>query len=446
MAFQDAKILSARIRDLELRNGSLLEELEKWKLNFYDIDRGRTHDESAKRSAVKEKETAESEMKNLRNFVKMKEGELEEFMFKFKQLENKNKDNKNSEQKLMILSGEYEKLQRMYRDKSNEYEILKQNHYSLETSVHDFKLKEDRSQEKDNRLALLSTEINRLTNIIKSKNEEIENWRMNYSKLEYSTKEINVFENEIKRTRELLELRDKEVQEWKAKCIKYEGSINELKSSQFRFKENDDRLALYMSDIERLNHTIQAKNQEIERLEFLVNTKQGKDQEVWALMEMNENRLKEIEDLRMKCKRYEEISYDLRNKPQNSIEYENKLVMLSTELERVNYILRKKTEEIENMKSNYSRIDNGFEGNREWQTKMDVLSTEIQRLNSIIESQNREMHQSRYHLEENGYGSKNFEQNQLIASLTREIEDLRRRLYEKHGEIDNSQRSNLRYI
>lgn len=446
LVFQDAKILSARIKDLELRNGSLLEELEKWKLNFYDIDRVRTHDEHLKRSAFKEKETAESEMKTLRNLVKAKEAEIEDLKFKYRQLENNNRDGRGLEQKLVILSGDHEKIQRMFHDKSNENELLKQKNYTLETTIHDFRLKQDKSQELENRGALLSSEITRLNSLLKERNEDLESFRMKYSKLEYSTKEINVFENELRRTRELLELRNKEVQEWKAKCIKHEGSMNDLKSSQSHMKENQDRISIYLSDIERLNNTIRMKNQEIEKLELMMNNKKGGDREILALKEINEIRLKEIEDLRIKCKRLDDSSYDMRNKQQVIMEYENKIVMLSTELERVNQMLRLKSDEIENIKMKGSRVNMSFENSREWHNKIESMNSEIHRLNEVIESQNREIDQNRFNFQENGFVmNKNLEQNELIAALTREIEDLRRSLFEKEVEISNIQRGKFGY-
>lgn len=443
MAFQDAKILSARIKDLELRNGSLLEELEKWKINFYDIDRARTHDEHLKRSAFKEKETAESEMKNLHNIIKMKESEIEELKFKYKQLENNNRDGRNLEQKLVIMSGDYDKLQRMFQERSKDYEAIKNKNLNLEATIHDLKMKHDRQQDYENRIALLSSEISRLNSQLKDKNDELENWRMRCSKLEYSTKEINVFESEMHRTRELLELRNKEIQEWKARCLKYENSLSDFKSSQFRVKENEDRILLYMADIERLNHTVKAKNQEIERLELTLTHKQGTDKEIFSLKEINDIRLREIEELRIKCQRLEENSFELRNKQTLIMEYENKIVMLSTELERMNQLLRIKNEELESLKLQSSRVDSGSLGIiGELQSKIDFLNAEIQRLSCIIEAQNREIHEARFSVvHDHGVvvNGRPFEQNILV----RENEDLKRSLYEKDIEMKNLHRSHF---
>ena len=446
LAFQDAKVLSARIKDLELRNGSLLEELEKWKLNYYEIDRVRTHDEHLKRSVFKEKESFESEMKNSRNLIKIREGEIDDLKFKLKQYENNNRDGRNFEQRLVILSSDYENLQRLHQDKLSEIESLKQKNYNLETSLHEFRLKKDSCIEHENRIALLSTEITRLNSLLKNKNEEIESFRLKYSKLEYSTKEINVFENELRRTRELLELRNREVQEWKGKCIKYENSISELKTTNIRYKENEDRIALYMSDINRLNDTIRAKNQDIERLEYSLNNSKGYENEIFSLKGINEARLKEIEDLRLKCKRYEESLYDTRNRQQSTIEYENKIAMLATEVQRVNHLLRAKNEEVETLKIKGLRVEGGFDNYRELQTKIDIVGAENQRLNSIIENQNHELNQSRFNLQDSGViRNKTFEQNELIAGLTREIEELRRRLFDREMEIQNLQRNGQQF-
>lgn len=447
LAYQDAKILSARIKDLELRNGSLLEELEKWKMNFYDMDRVRTHDEHLKLSAFKEKDTAESEMKHLRNQIKAKDSEIEDLRFRYKQLENNNRDGRGLEQKLVMISGDYEKLQRMYHEKNTEYDTLKQKNYTLETTIHELRLKQDRSIETENRVALLSTEITRLNALLKERTEDLENWRMKYSKLEYSTKEINVFESELRRTRELLELRNKEVQEWKAKCIKYEGSVSDFKSSQNTLKEYQDRISIYVSDIERLNNSIRMKNQEIEKLEYMLNNKKGGDREVLALKEINELRLREIEELRIKCKRLEEQpSFDRSLDRTRQVDYENKIVMLSTEMERLNQILLQRNDEIESLKMRQSSVS--FDNGREWRSQIDFLNSEIHRLNTIIESQNIEINELRFRSQENGYAlNKSMEQNELISALTREIEDLRRVLYEKEVEIfNNIQRGKMGYI
>jgi len=211
-------------------------------------------------------------------------------------------------------------------------------------------------------------------------------------------------------------------------------------------KENQDRISIYLSDIERLNNTIRMKNQEIEKLELMMNNKKGGDREILALKEINEIRLKEIEDLRIKCKRLDDSSYDMRNKQQVIMEYENKIVMLSTELERVNQMLRLKSDEIENIKMKGSRVNMSFENSREWHNKIESMNSEIHRLNEVIESQNREIDQNRFNFQENGFVmNKNLEQNELIAALTREIEDLRRSLFEKEVEISNIQRGKFGY-
>ena len=154
----------------------------------------------------------------------------------------------------------------------------------------------------------------------------------------------------------------------------------------------------------------------------------------------------------MKCRKYEESSLDSRNKHNLLIEYENKIALLSTEMERLNHVLRMKNEEIENWKINSSRINvqGQYEETRDFETKIHVLNAEIERLNIIIETQRREMNQSRVIMHpNNGYVQtrpNGFEHNELLGALTRENDDLRRSLYEKEEAISNIQRNKFGYM
>ena len=118
------------------------------------------------------------------------------------------------------------------------------------------------------------------------------------------------------------------------------------------------------------------------------------------------------------------------------LEYENKIALLSTEVDRLNLMVQKKQEEkkLTDIKLN------------EFEIKLRFLNQEIDRLNVIIDENNKELEQWRYKYVEYASLTKVLNENLLIfVLLFIEIESLRRRVTEKQEEVDSLRNSSLNY-
>ncbi len=85
-------------------------------------------------------------------------------------------------------------------------------------------------------------EIERLNMVLKSRLEEIENWRLNYNKLEIRVKDLSAYESETARLRDLLESRAREIDEWKSRYSKLEIHVTDLRAYEPKLRDYENRI------------------------------------------------------------------------------------------------------------------------------------------------------------------------------------------------------------
>ena len=197
-------------------------------------------------------------------------------------------------------------------------------------------------------------------------------------------------------------------------------------------------------ELKRFQELLEAKNREAEEwrmrmgeLERLVVDLRMKErltieyENKLALMSTELERLKGIcEERRVRIVEYERIIGELRIKEGLLKEYENKLALLSGELERQKNLLKMK---VEQMKDN--------------EHKVIVLNNELDRLGQGLMEQGQELEQWRQNYANyNALSNKVSEYQMLFVMLVAEIEALRYSILQKDTEVENVRKSGLGVI
>jgi DNA repair exonuclease SbcCD ATPase subunit len=132
-------------------------------------------------------------------------------------------------------------LNRVLRQRAEEIDNWKSRYSKIEISITEYKGLEGRLREYENRIALLSQEIERLNGVLKARADEIEQWRVNYSKLEITINEYKVIESRGKDMESRVSMLLREIHDWKSRYSKLEISIGEYRNLEGRLKENENR-------------------------------------------------------------------------------------------------------------------------------------------------------------------------------------------------------------
>ena len=201
--------------------------------------------------------------------------------------------------KVAQLSYEIERLRQVIDLRQRELEEWKSKYSSLEIKITEFRGSETRLFEYENRIALLSSEIERLNGFIvklKSDNQELSMRQSSMQDRGVYENKIASFATEIERLNTIIvELRNKEGRLYEyenriammaAENERLSGLVRKLKSenevflvkfggSDSRFVEMENKIALLTSEVERINLLNRQFRQENERVNVLLLEYQG---------------------------------------------------------------------------------------------------------------------------------------------------------------------------
>ena len=140
---------------------------------------------------------------------------------------------------------------------------------------------------------------------------------------------------------------------------KNENEFNSLEMEKMK-KEYEDRISIFSLENERLNSLMKLLINETDewkikysKLEILIHEKSGIEGELRRIQDILQTKNREIEDWRNKHNSLEINIVELKSSQRKLFEYENKIAMLSQEIERNNSIISLKNEEIVGWKSKY---------------------------------------------------------------------------------------------
>jgi len=124
---------------------------------------------------------------------------------------------------------------------------------------------QQRIQDYEQKVVLLSNEIERLNKAYQSKVEEIENLKRTISHMENDLSKSQVVQDEVKRLGNLLQQKQQEIDEWRNKFYKLDAQFNEYRLYEQRVKEYESRARALQEEISRLNINLKGVLEELER-------------------------------------------------------------------------------------------------------------------------------------------------------------------------------------
>ena len=290
---------------------------------------------------------------------KQKADEAEEYRRKLMRLESEFNE----------INMEISRLNDELNYKNRENGELKNKLSKLEITIRELREREALIIEYENKIALLSQEVERLNSLLKRKGDEINNLNSTISSLEA---ELNSKEYEIS--------------DYKAKISKLEITIRDLKAKCEQIIALENQVAMLSQEIERLNSMLRGKTSELDNFKRSSTTFQ-------TTIEEREIELGNLRgDLNAKARQYDELNMkyttivsELRSKDATIQEYENRIALLSQEVERLNSMMKTRANEIEEWKMKYSRLESesaqfGRDKLYEYETKISTLTSEIESL------------------------------------------------------------------
>lgn len=112
---------------------------------------------------------------------------------------------------------------------------------------------EAKNMELEEKVAILTTEIERLNQILQNKSNEIDEWRMNYAKMEQQCRQcqitiqqledkIALLSQEIERLNQILEQKRQEIEGYRERIQKFEYTIMQMKQFEDKVPELENRI------------------------------------------------------------------------------------------------------------------------------------------------------------------------------------------------------------
>lgn len=123
----------------------------------------------------------------------------------------------------------------------------------------------------ENKIALLSSEIERLRNVNIKQIEELNSFHREYSKLELSLKDHGVLKDDLLKMSQVLNFKIKEAEEWRVKAAQKES---ELLKKDYNVDDKENKIRILMEQIEKANVALKIKTEENINLNEKLNSMQ----------------------------------------------------------------------------------------------------------------------------------------------------------------------------
>ena len=298
-----------------------------------------------------------------------------------------------------------------------------------EVNKHEGVKRSAKNQENDlkSKLSMLTMEIERLNYRIK----ELEEDNRRYT--------LSIEELRIKVTQ--LENRPLQVIEKKIEVPVEEIKIDDIKSKELS------------SEIERLNIRIKELNEEgkryrfsIEKLRFKITLLESRPPQVIQkrievpveVIRIDDRRIRELEEESRGFRiTIEELKGEREALKRREIDLQNKLALISSEIERLNSLLRTRTSEIDEWRTKYTKMEYTITQTRDVEVKFAFLNTEIERLTIVKVQYEKELEEWRYKYAQYAELTSKIQEYQgLFVLCFAEIEALRYVVRSKEREVD----------
>ena len=224
-----------------------------------------------------------------------------------------------------VLEAEVRKYMEMAEVREREAQEWRQQCHDNEITVMELRQMESSVTDQQNKIALLNQELIRLSEILKSKEEQLQSARGSEARLGQQLKDLREWEFEGKQTRNALEAKNREVEEWRSNVGRLEEQVTRGRELEHYNAELTEKLELASQELGRLESLLRGKLDEIEEWKRRVSEREA---ELGRLSNLES----EVES------------------------YKSKISMQRVESERINGIQKSRLAEIEDWKSKYKAL------------------------------------------------------------------------------------------
>ena len=118
-------------------------------------------------------------------------------------------------------------------------------------------------------------QVERLTDLLKQKMNELEDWRLRYNRLETTLKERETMEAEIGKLKEILGLKMREIDDLKGLTANMEVLMNENRVLREKTVEGERRMAGLGREMENLGNALKEKVEEVDDIRLRMARQEG---------------------------------------------------------------------------------------------------------------------------------------------------------------------------
>lgn len=166
---------------------------------------------------------------------------------------------KDYEFKMGQLTNEIERLNNVIKNYIQENENQRARIADLELQTGQMRSLEARIKEYENRIVMITSEINRLNEVIGQRTMEVQEWKDKCKQLEVTIINLKVFEEKCREYEQQIRSLSQMLSDEKAKYSNLERLYEQAKLLEVKIREYENKVILLTQEIERLNNVIGQK-------------------------------------------------------------------------------------------------------------------------------------------------------------------------------------------
>lgn len=157
------------------------------------------------------------------------------------------------------LTNEIERLNNVIKNYIQENENQRARIADLELQTGQMRSLEARIKEYENRIVMITSEINRLNEVIGQRTMEVQEWKDKCKQLEVTIINLKVFEEKCREYEQQIRSLSQMLSDEKAKYSNLERLYEQAKLLEVKIREYENKVILLTQEIERLNNVIGQK-------------------------------------------------------------------------------------------------------------------------------------------------------------------------------------------
>lgn len=264
------------------------------------------------------------------------------------------------EGKLELTAGEVERLSDLMRNKMDEIEGWKQRLSAKEAELTHYKNLENDMATYENKLNMLKAENDRINGILKSRLEQIEAWKRKNNELQDGLSRMTLLEKDKKMFEDKFNNQIKNIQELNFAIEQMRNENDGLRRAETRCRDVENKSEIMAKEMERLNNLLRGKEQE-------------------------------VNDSRIKLSKLETNINEFRNIQLQLNEYENKIALMTQEIDRLNNLIKDRNQDISTLENQKLQLHTLVNQYKNYELKIQENEQTVSKLQSALNNARNEL-------------------------------------------------------